>query len=80
MLLMWCPNSQSKGTIFRLDPLESQGFDRVYETKISLLVEDYLPGTSVNYLLGAYNEFLKVFNYTCQDYIFHCCTTNKNSY
>ena len=41
MLLMWCPDGQSKGTIFRLDPVESQEFDRVYETKISLLVEDY---------------------------------------
>ena len=57
MLLMWCPNGQSRGTIFRLDPSESQGFDRVYETKISLLVEDYLPGVIVTYLLGAYNEF-----------------------
>ena len=57
MLLMWCPNGQSRGTIFRLDPSESQGFDRVYETKISLLVEDYLPGVTVTYLLGAYNEF-----------------------
>ena len=57
MLLMWCPNSQSRGTIFRLDPNESQEFDRVYETKISLLVEDYLPGETVTYLLGAYNEF-----------------------
>ena len=62
MLLMWCPNSQSKGTIFRLDPNENGGFDRIYETKISLLVEDYLPGTTVNYLLGAYNEFLKISN------------------
>ena len=57
MLLMWCPNGQSRGTIFRLDTSESQGFDRVYETKISLLVEDYLPGVTVTYLLGAYNEF-----------------------
>ena len=57
MLLMWCPNGQSRGTIFRLDSSESQGFDRVYETKISLLVEDYLPGVTVTYLLGAYNEF-----------------------
>jgi len=57
MLLMWCPNGQSRGTIFRLDPNESQEFDRVYETKISLLVEDYLPGETVPYLLGAYNEF-----------------------
>ena len=62
MLLMWCPNSQSKGTIFRLEPNLNGGFDRIYETKISLLVEEYLPGTTVNYLLGAYNEFLKVFN------------------
>ena len=57
MLLMWCPNGQSRGTIFRLDPNESQEFDRVYETKISLLVENYLPGETVTYLLGAYNEF-----------------------
>jgi len=62
MLLMWCPNSQSKGTIFRLDPNLNGGFDRIYETKLSLLVEEYLPGTTVNYLLGAYNDFLKVFN------------------
>ena len=62
MLLMWCPNSQSKGTIFRLDPNLDGSFNRVYETKLSLLVEDYLPGTSVNYLLGAYNDFLKIFN------------------
>ena len=60
MLLMWCPNSQSKGTIFRLDPNLDGSFNRIYETKLSLLVEDYLPGTSVNYLLGAYNDFLKI--------------------
>jgi len=62
MLLMWCPNSQSKGTIFRLDPNLDGSFNRIYETKLSLLVEDYLPGTSVNYLLGAYNDFLKIYN------------------
>ena len=62
MLLMWCPNGQSKGTIFRLDPNLNGGFDRIYETKLSILVEEYLPGTSVNYLLGAYNNFLKIFN------------------
>jgi len=62
MLLMWCPNSQSKGTIFRLDPNLDGSFNRVYETKLSLLVEDYLPGTTVDYLLGAYNDFLKIFN------------------
>ena len=57
LILMWCPDGQSKGTIFRLDPNGSQEFDRVYETKTSLLVEDYLPGETVNYILGAYNEF-----------------------
>ena len=70
MLLMWCPDGQSKGTIFRLDPNLIGGFNRFYETKLSLLVEDYLPGTSVNYLLGAYNEFLKVFNHIENEY-FH---------
>ena len=57
MILMWCPDGQSKGTIFRLDPVNSQEFARVYEAKISLLVEDYLPGETVSYVLGAYNEF-----------------------
>ena len=62
ILLMWCPNGQSKGTIFRLDPNLDGTFDRIYETKLSILVEEYLPGTSVNYLLGAYNDFLKIYD------------------
>ena len=70
MLLMWCPDGQSKGIIFRLDPNSIGGLDRVYETKLSLLVEDYLPGTSVNYLLGGYNEFFRVFNHLENEY-FH---------
>ena len=57
LLLMWCPDGQSKGTIYRLEPIGNLGFDRYYETKISLLVENYLVGSSVSYLLGAYNEF-----------------------
>ena len=57
MILMWCPDGQSKGIIFRLDPVNTHEFERVYETKVSLLVEDYLPGETVSYLLGAYNEF-----------------------
>ena len=68
MLLMWCPNSQSKGTIFRLDPNLNDSFDRIYETKLSILVEEYLPGTSVNYLLGAYNDFLKILNPVDNEY------------
>ncbi len=63
LLLMWCPDSQSKGLIFRLDPNLVGGFERVYETKLSLLVEDYLPGATVNYLLGAYNDFFQVYDY-----------------
>ena len=55
-LLMWCPNGQSQGVIYRLEP-DSGGFNRIYETKISLLVENYLVASSVSYLLGAYNEF-----------------------
>ncbi|MBM77302.1 MAG: hypothetical protein CL846_02365 [Crocinitomicaceae bacterium] len=57
LLLMWCPDGQSKGIIYRLEPDGSGGFNRFYETKISSLVENYLPGASVGYLLGAYNEF-----------------------
>lgn len=57
LLLMWCPVGQSQGTIYRLEPNGTGGFNRFYETKISLLVESYLPSANVNYLLGAYNEF-----------------------
>ncbi len=56
---MWCPDGQSSGLIYRLEPDGIGGFNRFYETKISLLVENYLPGSSVNYALGAYNEFYK---------------------
>ena len=57
-LLMWCPNGQSQGVIYRLEP-DSLGFNRIYETKLSLLIEDFLIGSNVNYVLGAYNEFYK---------------------
>jgi hypothetical protein len=57
LLLMWCPDGQSKGVIYRLEPDGSGGFNRFYETKTSVLVESYLPGSNVKYLLGAYNEF-----------------------
>ena len=57
LLLMWCPDGQSKGVVYRLDPTASGSFNRVYETKIASLMESYLPGINVNYLLGAYNEF-----------------------
>jgi len=57
LLLMWCPNGQSKGVIYRLEPNSLGGFTRIYEAKISVLVQSYLPGSSVSYLLGAYNEF-----------------------
>jgi hypothetical protein len=57
LLLMWCPNGESQGIIYRLEPDGNGGFNRLYETKLSLLVQNYLPGANVNYLLGAYNEF-----------------------
>ena len=66
---MWCPDSQSKGTIFRLDPITNDNFNRIYETKLSLLVEEYLPGSSVNYLLGAYNEFYKTYDNIDNEYV-----------
>jgi len=69
LILMWCPDSQSKGTIFRLDPTSNNDFNRVYETKLSLLVEEYLPETSVNYLLGAYNEFYKIYDNVEDEYV-----------
>lgn len=57
LLLMWCPNGQSKGIVYRLDPTASGAFNRVFEVKVATLMETYLPGINVNYLLGAYNEF-----------------------
>jgi len=58
-LLMWCPDGQSLGIIYRLEPDGNGGFNRIYETKLSVLVGSFLPGASANYVLGAYNEFYK---------------------
>jgi len=57
LLLMWCPNGQSQGIIYRLEPDENGGFNRIYEAKLSLLTESFLVGSTANYILGAYNEF-----------------------
>jgi hypothetical protein len=58
-LLMWCPNGKSQGIVYRLEPNGSRGFNRIYETKLFLLVESFLAGSNANYVLGAYNEFYK---------------------
>ncbi len=58
-LLIWCPDGQSKGNIYRLEPDSNGGFNRIYETKLSLLVESFLAGSNAKYVLGAYNEFYK---------------------
>lgn len=57
LLMIWCPNGQSQGVIYRLEADGTGGLNRVYETKLSVLIEGYLPGTSADYVLGAYNEF-----------------------
>ena len=57
LLLMWCPDGQSSGIIYRLEPNGTGGFNRIYETKLSLLIESFLAGSTANYVLGAYNEF-----------------------
>jgi hypothetical protein len=62
LLLMWCPDGQSQGVVYRLEPDGIGGFNRFYETKFSSMVESYLPGTNVKYLLGAYNEFYSYFD------------------
>jgi len=56
-LLMWCPDGQSQGTIYRLEPDGAGGFNRIYETKLSLLIASFLVGSNASYVLGAYNEF-----------------------
>jgi hypothetical protein len=58
-LLMWCPDGQSQGTIYRLEPDGAGGFNRIYETKLSLLIESFLAGSDATYVLGAYNDFYK---------------------
>lgn len=57
LLLMWCPNGQSQGIIYRLEPDGAGEYSRIYETKLSLLIESFLAGSSATYVLGAYNEF-----------------------
>ena len=58
-LIMWCPNGQSQGTIYRLEPDGMGGFNRIYETKLSVMIESFLSGSTSNYVIGAYNEFYK---------------------
>ena len=58
-LLMWCPDGQSQGTIWRLEPDGIGGFNRIYETKLSVMIESFLSGSTASYVLGAYNEFYK---------------------
>ena len=58
-LMMWCPNGQSQGTIYRLEPNGSGGFNRIYEAKLSILIASFLEGSNASYVLGAYNEFYK---------------------
>jgi hypothetical protein len=67
LLLMWCPDGQSQGTIYRLEPDGAGGFNRIYETKLSLLIQSYLPGSTANYVLGAYNEFYKYIDQLSSD-------------
>ena len=69
LLMMWCPNGQSNGVIYRLEADGQAGFNRFYETKVSMLVENFLLGCSVNYLLGAYNEFYEYINPITNDTI-----------
>ena len=62
LLLMWCPDSQSKGVIYRLEPDGAGGLNRIYEIKLSVLIESFLVGSSTKYVLGGYNEFYKYFD------------------
>ena len=59
LLMMWCPNGQSKGVIYRLEPDGVDGFNRINETQLSSLIGNYLTGSNISYVLGAYNEFYK---------------------
>lgn len=66
-LLMWCPNGQSQGTIYRLEPDGAGGFNRIYETKLSLLIASFLVGSNASYVLGAYNEFYEYIDPSSND-------------
>jgi len=59
LLMMWCPNGQSQGIIYRLEPDGKGGFNRIYEAKLSTMIESFLAGSTASYVLGAYNEFYK---------------------
>jgi len=44
LLLMWCPDGQSQGVIYRLEPDGVGGFIRIYETKLSVLIGSFYQG------------------------------------
>ena len=58
LLLMWCPDGQSKGVIYHLEPDGVGGFNRIYEAKLSVLIEDYLPRTNASYVLRRIMSFI----------------------
>jgi len=62
LMFMWSPNGKSQGVIYRLEPDEKGGYTRHHEIQLSDLMRDYINVRSINYLLGAYNEFLAVTN------------------
>jgi len=64
---MWCPGGQSQGTIYRLEPDGAGGFNRIYETKLSVLIAGFLVGSNASYVLGAYNEFYEYIDPTSND-------------
>lgn len=62
LLLMWCPGTFSSGKIFRLEPNGIGGFQRTLEAEAAQLVHTYLPGSGVDQVIGAYNNFYDIGN------------------
>ena len=59
LLFLWCPGDAPCGTVVRLDPNGSGGYNRTTEIDLSNLVSKFL-GTTAGVALGAYNNFLPV--------------------
>ena len=62
LLLMWCPSTLSSGQTYRLQPIGTAGFQRVLEEEMAQLVHAYLPGSGVDRVVGAYNNFYPIGN------------------
>jgi hypothetical protein len=60
LLFAWAPGGRSRACMFRLDPTPAGGFTRVAETCLDTLIQRYLGGNPVFFVIAGYNQLMPV--------------------